>query len=77
MLLIAVCSPKSINNLGCQGGMPGEIASHLLAAPLVPIEAAGLAGDAAIDWVKTETGISPHEGTGDELARGYLNPFHQ
>jgi hypothetical protein len=65
---------REINSLGSNLGVPGEVASHIAAAPLVPDEAFGLATDALLDWIKGHT--VNNESVCDEGVKGYINPFH-
>lgn len=74
MYYAAYSAATKINSLGDNFGTPGQVAAHILNAPLVPIEIAGLTGDAAIDWIKNST-VS-HEPICDEGQVGHINPFH-
>jgi RHS repeat-associated protein len=65
---------REINSLGSNLGVPGEVASHIAAAPLIPDEAFGLATDALLDWIKGHT--VNNESICDEGVEGYINPFH-
>jgi hypothetical protein len=50
------------------------------ALPLHPYgwvaQAEGIAGDAAVDWMKHRTGYAGHESIWDEHQNGHLNPLH-
>jgi RHS repeat-associated protein len=65
----------AINTVGSQLGAPGEVVSHVLAAPLAIGEALGLAGDVGIDWIKGHTVAD--ESICDEGFNASTNPFHQ
>lgn len=69
---------SALNSLGC--GIGACWAGQVAALPFVPFEAAGLAGDLAIDGYKTWSGISPGEGFADESTgpsdKRPWNPLH-
>jgi hypothetical protein len=66
---------SAINSLGDRFGAPGHYLSRGINLFLtVPGQAAGLAGDAVIDFVKGHTVAD--ESVCDEGHQGYINPFH-
>src|SRR6185436_15894750 len=60
---------KYILSAGSKLGPVGKLVARVIAAALVPAQAAGLLGDAAFDKLKRER-------VGDKGARGYINPLH-
>jgi RHS repeat-associated protein len=66
---------RGVNWVGDHLGAPGHYISRTVSTVFVPGEAFGLAGDAAIDWIKGHT--VNNESICDEGMRGYINPFHQ
>jgi RHS repeat-associated protein len=64
----------AVNQFGDRFGPAGTVVSRIIDSPLLIPEAAGLAGDVGIDWVKGHT--VNNESTCDEGKRGYINPLH-
>ncbi|HSX00495.1 MAG TPA: hypothetical protein VLH38_05660, partial [Patescibacteria group bacterium] len=67
----------AVNSLGNKHGTVGKIASRTIGAPLRPalwaMQAVGLGGDVALDWVKQKT-VAPGEALADEGRRGGILP---
>jgi hypothetical protein len=65
---------SEINSVTCDLGVHGV--GQILALPLVPGQIAGLAGDAALDWIK---GHTVHPESMDDEGQGstvLVNPCH-
>jgi hypothetical protein len=79
---------KAINDVGCSLGTVGCVISHAVVAvtptpvfglPIPVLEATGLAGDAALDWIKNKTtgngeSVFDEDVYGSILPRGWGGP---
>ncbi|MGD1012071.1 MAG: hypothetical protein ABR925_06020 [Acidimicrobiales bacterium] len=72
---LAYRAAKEVNDVGCSFGRAMCVAAHLAVASygLPGLEASGLAGDAALDWLKNKT-TGNHESIYDEDLRGGVLP---
>jgi hypothetical protein len=66
---------STVNHFGDEFGTPGRVVSRVVSSVTVPFQAAGLAGDAGIDWLKGHT--VNHETIWDEGRPIPVNTFHE